>query len=345
MPYEVDFKRLTVGLRAKGAWEQSLDEELRAPFVLGNTNEKDWDMRIAVVGVGDYGSRFAAWLMTSGQDVTLIARGKTLERLRTEGLTATKGTITPETHVDHVNATDDPARVGPVDLVLMCVKMYQLDDAMDVASPLVGTNTTVMGLQNGVTAEDRLIKRFGAERVVGVGASAGQVPLAIGELPRGKSVRTTEIVKVFKEAGGVNVVEHENVMEAIWGKFIIVCGATVAALSRLSVGEIAKEPELRQLARMAGAEAIELASAKGLSFGPDILDRADKGIDEIAASNPAWRTSLLQDLDAGRPLELDAWSGGAVLMGKELGIPTPVNFAMYAGLKPYENGGLVGSQR
>lgn len=298
-------------------------------------------MRIAVVGVGDYGSRFAAWLIQSGQDVTLIARGKTLERLRTEGLTATKGTITPETHVDHVNATDDPTSVGPVDLVLMCVKLYHLDDAMEVASPLVGTNTTIMGFQNGVTAEDRLIKRFGAERVVGVGASAGQVPLAIGELPSGTSARTTELVRVFKKAGGVNVVEHDNVMEAIWGKFILVCGGTVAALSRLSMGELVKQPELRQVARMAGTEAIELASAKGLSFGQEYLDRAGKLIDEIAESNPAWRTSLLQDLDAGRQLELDAWSGGAVKIGKELGIPTPVNFAMYAGLKPYENGRLA----
>jgi 2-dehydropantoate 2-reductase len=148
---------------------------------------------------------------------------------------------------------------------------------------------------------------------------------------------------VLKEAGGVNVVELDFVMEAFWGLFIMVCGGTVAALSRLSMGELAKVPELRQLASMAVSEAIELANAKGLSFGQDYIDRADKVIDEIAASNPAWRTSLLQDLDAGRPLELDAWSGGAVLMGKELGIPTPANFAMYAGLKPYEKGGLVGS--
>lgn len=143
-------------------------------------------------------------------------------------------------HIDNINATDDPASVGPVDLVLMCVKLYQLADAMEIASPLVGPNTTVMGFQNGVTAEDLLIKRFGAERVAGVGASAGQVPLSIGELPRGKSAQTAELVKVFKEAGGVNVVEHENVMEAIWGKLLITCGVSVCALSRQSVGEVAK---------------------------------------------------------------------------------------------------------
>ncbi len=295
-------------------------------------------MRIAVVGVGDYGSRFAAWLIQSGQDVTLIARGKTLERLRSQGLTATKGTITAATHIDHINATDDPTAVGPVDLVLMCVKLYHLDDAMEVASPLVGPNTTLMGFQNGVTAEDRLISRFGADRVVGVGASAGQVPLAIGELPKGTSARTAELVEVFKSAGGVNVVEHDNVMQAIWGKFIIVCGGTVAALARLSIGELAKVPELRQLASMAVSEAIELANAKGLSFGQADLEQADKLTDDIAVSNPDWRPSLLQDLDAGRPLELDAWSGGAVRIGRELGIATPANFAMYAGLKPYENG-------
>jgi 2-dehydropantoate 2-reductase len=299
--------------------------------------QQEWHMRIAIVGVGDYGSRFAAWLIQSGQDVTLIARGKTLERLRTQGLTATKGTVTPAMHVDTVRATDDPTSVGPVDVVLMCVKLYQLDAAMEVASPLVGPDTTILGFQNGVTAEDRLMKRFGAERVVGVAASVASVPLTIGELPRGKSARTRAIVQVFKEAG-VNVAEHDNVMEAIWGKFIVVCGGTVCALARQSVGEVAKVPELRTLASMAVAEAIELANAKGLSFGQEQLTKADKLWDEVAASNPAARPSLLHDLDAGRPLELDAWSGGAVKIGQELSILTPANFAMYTGLKPYENG-------
>src|SRR5262244_2191517 len=176
-------------------------------------------MRIAVVGVGDYGSRFAARLIQSGQDVTLIARGKTLERLKTEGLTATKDGFTSEMHIDAVNATNDPISVGPVDVVLMCVKLYQLDDAMEVASPLVGPNTTVLGFQNGVTAEDRLIQRFGAAHVVGVATGVASVPLAIGEWPRGTSARTTAIVQVFRDAD-LNVVEHDNVMEPIWGKFL-----------------------------------------------------------------------------------------------------------------------------
>jgi 2-dehydropantoate 2-reductase len=93
--------------------------------------------------VGDYGLRFAAWLLQSGQDVTLITRGKTLERLIIHGLRATRGTITPAMHLDTVRATDDPTSVGPVDVVLMCVQLYQLDDAMDVASPLVGPDTTI----------------------------------------------------------------------------------------------------------------------------------------------------------------------------------------------------------
>jgi 2-dehydropantoate 2-reductase len=294
-------------------------------------------MRIAIVGVGDYGSRFAAWLIQAGQDVTLIARGKTLERLKTQGLTATQGTVTAAVHINTVNTTDNPSSVGPVDVVLMCVKFYQLDDAMEVASPLVGAHTTVLGFQNGVTAEDRLIKRFGAERVVGVATTVASVPLAIGELPRGTSARTTAIVQAFK-AANVNVIEHANVMEAIWGKFIVACGGTVCAVARQPVGGVVPVPALRQLASMAVVEAITLANAKGLTFGQDSVAKADHLWDEIAASNPAWRPSLLQDLDAGRPLELDAWSGGAVKIGQELGIPTPVNFAMYAGLKPYENG-------
>jgi len=186
-------------------------------------------------------------------------------------------------------------------------------------------------------AEDRLIKRFGAEHVVGVGTTVASVPLTIGELPRGTSARTTAIVQVFKEAG-INVVESDNVLEAIWGKFIVVCGGTVCALARQPVGGVVEVPALRQLASMAVAEAIQLANAKGLAFGQESVAKADHLWDEIAASNPAWRPSLLQDLDAGRPLELDAWSGGAVKIGQELGISTPANFAMYAGLKPYENG-------
>ena len=294
-------------------------------------------MRIAVVGVGDYGSRIAAQLITAGEDVTLIARGKTLERLKMEGLTATQGPNTPEMHVQEVDATDDTPSVGPVDVVLMCVKLYQLDDAMEAANPLVGEDTVVLGFQNGVTAGDRLISRFGAARVLGAASGAGPLPLAIGEYPRGKSERTTAIVQIFKGAN-INVVEHQSVMDAIWGKFVVVCGGAVSALSRLSIGELVKIPELRQLGSMAVAEAIELANAKGLSFGEERVAEFENILNEVSERNPGWRPSLLQDLDAGRPLELDAWSGGAVKIGQELGIGTPVNFAIYAGLKPYENG-------
>jgi 2-dehydropantoate 2-reductase len=202
-------------------------------------------MRFAIVGVGDYGARCAAWLMQAGQDVTLIARGKTLERLRTHGLTATQGTITPAMHLDTVRATDDPTSVGPVDVVLMCVKLYQLDDAMDVASPLVGPDTTILGLQNGVTAEDRLIKRFGAAHVVGVGTTVASVPLTIGAWPRGTRARTRAIVQVFKEAG-INVVESDNVLQAIWGTCIVACGGTVCALARQPVGGVVQVPAVRQ---------------------------------------------------------------------------------------------------
>ena len=296
-------------------------------------------MRFAIVGVGDYGSRYAAGLIAAGEDVTLIARGKTLERLKTEGINSTQSIGFQAMRVEKVNATDDCASVGPVDVVLMCVKLYQLDDAMETASPLVGPDTAVLGFQNGLKGEDRLIARYGADRVLGVGTGVASVPVSIGELPRGKSSRTNAIVQVFNEAG-INVVEHDNVNEAIWLKFIRVCGGAVTALSRRSIGEMARIPELRQLGGMAVAEAVVLANAKGLSFGNDEVAEFENIIDDMSARNPDWRPSLLQDLDAGRPLELDAWSGDAVKIGQELGIPTPVNFSIYAALKPYENGSL-----
>ena len=296
-------------------------------------------MRFAIVGVGDYGSRYAAGLIAAGEDVTLIARGKTLERLKTEGINSTQSIGFQAMRVEKVNATDDCASVGPVDVVLMCVKLYQLDDAMETASPLVGPDTAVLGFQNGLKGEDRLIARYGADRVLGVGTGVASVPVSIGELPRGKSSRTNAIVQVFNEAG-INVVEHDNVNEAIWLKFIRVCGGAVTASSRRSIGEMARIPELRQLGGMAVAEAVVLANAKGLPFGNDEVAEFENIIDDMSARNPDWRPSLLQDLDAGRPLELDAWSGDAVKIGQELGIATPVNFSIYAALKPYENGSL-----
>ena len=294
-------------------------------------------MRFAIVSVGDYGSRYAARLVASGEDVTLIARGRTLERLKTEGINSTQSTGFQAMRVKEVNATDDCASVGPVDVVLMCVKLYQLDDAMETASPLVGPDTAVLGFQHGVTGEDRLIARYGAGRVVGVGTGVASIPVSIGELPRGKSIRTNAIVQVFNEAG-INVVEHERVNEAIWLKFIRICGGAVTALSRLSIGEVTKIPELRQLGGMAVAEAVALANAKGLSFGNEEVATFENIIDDMSTRNPEWRPSLLHDLDAGRPLELDAWSGGAVKLGQELDIATPVNFSIYAALKPHENG-------
>src|SRR5262249_18599099 len=103
-------------------------------------------MRLAIVGVGNYGSRFAARLIQAGQDVTLIARGRTLERLKTHGLTATQSPTTPAMPLDAVRATDDPTSVGPVDVVCLCVKLYQLDDAMDGRPSACGTRHNDIGL-------------------------------------------------------------------------------------------------------------------------------------------------------------------------------------------------------
>jgi 2-dehydropantoate 2-reductase len=118
-----------------------------------------------------------------------------------------------------------------------------------------------------------------------------------------------------------------------------VASATTLAIGAWPRGTSARTTALVQAFTDAGVtEALALAQAKGLSLGPDALAKADQYVARIVATNPAWRPSLLQDLDAGRPLELDAWSGGAVKVGQELGIPTPTNFAIYAGLKPYEHG-------
>ena len=304
-------------------------------------------MRIAVVGVGGTGGYFGGLLARAGEDVTFIARGATLAALRANGLTVesqVEGTFTVP-----VQATDDPTTVGPVDLVLFCVKSYDTTTAAEQIRPLVGPETVILSVQNGVDNEERIAEVVGPAPVIGgiAGVSAhsaapgvivlDQEPgfLRFGELAGGTSPRTERLLHVFERAPFTATllpdIEAESPSILFWR-----CALSgVTSLVRLPVGPILRYPETTQLYRGVMEEVAAVGRARGVDL-PD--ERVDEWFQATTEINPMVYGSMYHDLAASRRLEVKALNGTVVRFGQDHGIPTPLNFAILAALKPYAGG-------
>lgn len=304
-------------------------------------------MCIAIMGTGSLGGYYGGMLARAGHAVTCIARGAQLRALRERGLTVRSqesGAFTVP-----VAATDDPASVGPVDLVLFTVKAYDTDSAAALLPPLVGRGAAVLSLQNGIDNEDRLAHVVGPGAVLGgvvyrsarveapgvvtEGGLAGN--LLFGELGGGISPRTEQLLLVFREAG-LAAELHPDIRVALWEKFVVIGGpGTVSALTRLPYGAVRACAETLALCRGVMEEIAAVARAAGVALPADAVDRQLGVLGRVA---PAVRSSLAHDLAAGRRLEIDAFNGAVVRLAGEHGVPAPLNFAVYASLKPYAEG-------
>jgi len=303
-------------------------------------------MRVAVFGSGGTGGYFGGLLARAGEDVSFIARGEHLRALRADGLTV-RSQIVGDFTV-RAFATNDPSEIGPVDLVLFCVKAYD-NDAAERLGALVGPETIVMSVQNGVDHAERLGRIVGEGRVVGctVGVSAivtgpGVIDhkavrgaIRFGELPVGTSPRTARLKEAFDRAGIV-ADERPDIRVAIWEKFVLICGHSgVTSLTRLPIGPIVACPETAELLRGTMAE----VEAVGRAVGVALPERcADHTLAMMTKVDPRMRGSMAYDLDGGRRIEVETLNGTVVRLGREHGIPTPFNFAIYAALKPYADG-------
>ena len=294
------------------------------------------------------GGYFGGLLARGGADVTLIARGAHLAAMRERGLTV-RSELYGEFTVP-VRATDDPIEVGAVDLVLFCVKAYDLEAGARLSAPLVGPETTVIPVQNGIDIVERLEGIFGEGRVLGgmtyvggkieapgVVAQGGAMgELIFGELAGGMSERTEQIADFLRDSG-IGVELLSDIRSRLWEKFTVICATGgVLAVARLPFGAVFASPEASELMRgvMGEVENLARASNAGLAEGT-----AERLFDFLKANmDPEGRSSQLQDLEAGRRLELEFLNGTAVRLGRELGVPTPLNFAIYAALKPHVDG-------
>jgi 2-dehydropantoate 2-reductase len=297
------------------------------------------------MGAGGVGGYFGGLLARAGHSVTFIARGPHLEAIQRDGLRVESGNDGVFTVPG--KATDDPASVGPQELILFAVKMYDNDDAIHAIGPMVGPDTIVLTLQNGIDNGERLVEVYGADRVMigsaylegrisepGVVTQGGPGSASFGERTTGITERGERLYQVFRDAGW-RVDLLENMTGMLWKKFAYLAGsAGVCAASGCAYGELRTVPETRAAIEAAIAEALAVGEAVGAPLEPGSLEWSMNALDNFPATGMA---SLAKDFAEGRPVELEGLTGTVIRMGRERGVPTPVNDALYAVLKPRAN--------
>ncbi len=304
-------------------------------------------MRIAVVGAGGVGGGFGAALAKAGADVTFIARGAHLAAMKSAGLKVQgpRG----DTHLVPTRATEDPADIGTVDIVLFCVKLWDVKSAGEKIKPLIGAGTAVIPLQNGIDAHERLIPILGKDAVMGgvaqisasitapgVIAQVGTfMRMVFGELDGKPSQRGEDFLALCLKAGFDATLSGEILTE-LWMKFILLASnAGIMALARQPIGTLRDDPDLRPIFLAAYQETIDVGRARGVRLPADARER----IVEITGHfPPGMKASMALDLDRGNRLEVPWLSGKVAELGHRLGIPTPTHSMMYAMLKPYAMG-------
>ncbi|MGH7432909.1 MAG: ketopantoate reductase family protein [Candidatus Methylomirabilales bacterium] len=302
-------------------------------------------MKIAVMGAGAVGGYFGALLHRGGLDVTLIARGRHLEAIKAHGLQikSTQGDLTVP-----AKAVGDPRAVGPVDLILFCVKSYDTESAARQCLPIVQEGTAILCLQNGVDNEEKIAMVAGGEKVLGgvayIGAGVSEPGVVVhtaegrivfGEMRGGVSERVRRVEQIFRDAGFPAEVSS-NVKAILWGK--LCWNAAFNALNTLVGGDVralVERPETRTLARQVMEEVRAVAIANNVPLSADLAERLLTWTDTAAG---AMKTSTRQDLEAGKRLEVDALNGAVVRKGEAAGVPTPLNFTLYALLKAIDPG-------
>ena len=309
-----------------------------------------------MVGAGGTGGYYGGALARAGNQVTMVARGPHLAAIRATGLQVNT-VLLGDFHLD-VDATDDMSSVGPVDLVIFAVKSYGTNAAIRDMGPLVGDDTMIISTQNGIDSERLLGEALGTEHVLGCAATVsakidapgvvtqggGPGSLVIGEMGSADlnaqgavTERVNDLVERCK-AAGLAAETHEDIVMAIWEKFIFICALSgMTALTRKPIGEIFSQPSTAEMYLQVLAEVAEVGRAEGVALPGDI---AQNTLAATQAREPFIIGSMGHDLIAGNPIEIGLLNGRVVELGKKHGIPTPANFAIEAALKPHELGGV-----
>ncbi|MFA5296841.1 MAG: 2-dehydropantoate 2-reductase [Lutibacter sp.] len=303
-------------------------------------------MNIVIYGTGGVGGYFGARLAQAGNRVTFIARGKHLEAIQKKGLQlfSPKGDYL----VFPANATSNISEVTDIDLILVCVKTWQLEAAAIEIKSVLNEKTMIISLLNGVNNVEVLLGIIDKKHILGglckvVSKIGGygiinhislEPIIEFGELSNIKTERAQLLEKLFLNAGITSELA-ENIQIEIWSKFLYISTISgIGALTRVTIGKIISTPQLKELMHKTAEEVVSIAKAKGIYLSDALVEMQFKTIE----SQPNNLTSSLQrDIMEGKPSELEAQNGAIVKMGIELGIPTPVNAFIYYCLLPQEN--------
>ena len=303
-------------------------------------------MRIAVFGAGGVGGYFGGRLAQAGEDVVFIARGDHLKAMLKQGLQV--DSVKGDFLVKPVQATDDPAQVGIVDVVLVCVKAWQVPDAAQALRPMVGPQTFVVPLQNGVEAPSQLAAVLGQEHVLGGLCGlitfvlepgrichAGADPfIRFGELDNRPSERVEELRQAFDRASGLTVEVPPDIRVALWQKFLFInAWSGMGAVTRAPIGVFRSQPGTRQMLEQMVSEIYNVGRAQNIALPDEAIEKTMEFLDTLPPDGTA---SMQRDIMNGKPSELEAQNGAVVRMGQQVRVETPINAFIYHSLLPME---------
>jgi 2-dehydropantoate 2-reductase len=271
-------------------------------------------------------------------DIHFLARGKHLQALQEDGLEIVTNN---ENFRVRIHATSEPDDIGPVDLLLFCVKAHDTEQAARYVESMVEEDTVILTLQNGIDNVEKLAQYFGEEKILGgtayiestiaspgVIAHSGQPGrIVFGELSGERTERAERVLDLFRKAG-IQAEVSDNIQQVLWSKFLFICGVHgVSTLSRSSLGLVLACPETRELLAGVMREVEALARKRGVDLPADAVDQAMA----LAESyNKRFKPSMLRDLEWHRKTEIEALNGMVVRMARDLGVPTPYNEVIYA---------------
>jgi len=303
-------------------------------------------MRIAIFGTGAVGSYFGGRLAQAGEDVVFIARGENLQALRAHGLRV--DSIKGDFVLQPIYATDDPTQAGVVDVILVSVKAWQVLEAAQAMRPMIGPQTFVVPLQNGVEAPTQLAAVLGQEQVLGglcglitfiVGPGhichAGTDPfIRFGELDNRPSDRVEWLRKAFERTSGITVNIPSDIHVAMWQKFVLITAwSGMGAITRAPIGVFRSQPGTRQMLEKTMCEIYDVAQARDIDLPEDVVVKTMKFLDALPSEGTA---SMQRDIMDGKPSELKSQNGAVVRLGQEVGVETPINNFIYNSLLPKE---------
>ncbi|MEJ8804184.1 ketopantoate reductase family protein [Pontibacter sp. H249] len=302
-------------------------------------------MKIAIIGTGGVGGYFGAKLAQAGHDVTFLARGKHLQAMQTNGLTVKS--INGDLKLDKVNITDKIRAIGPVDLVMVCVKAWQVKETAAELKAIVTENTLVLPMQNGVLAAEELAEHLPQQNILGglcriiskieapgvINHFGVEPTIIFGELDNTQTDRVQQLQQTLEQAG-ITAKATTNIQAELWKKFIGICVSGLLAVTRSTYDQVLEVPQTRQLMVELLTEIYTLSQRIGISIEPDLVANIMFSFESLPPNSTA---SLTRDVWEGKPSEIEYQNGTVVRLAQKYNVAVPVNRFVYFCILPMEN--------